>query len=158
MGRGGHANSGPKPDPNSLRNERSDVLGWKVLPITGRQGDAPDWPLPEASDREIWHWERLWRTPQATEWETLGQFVQVAVYVRRLVAVEEPGATASLGNHVLRLEEGLGLTIPGLLRNRWQIGGGQVQPETGEPTGAGRRSRIAGGSVRGRLTVVPSDD
>lgn len=156
MARGGHAHSGPPPDPNALRNDRSDVLGWKVLPITGRPGDPPDWPLPEASDREMWHWARLWRTPQATEWEKLGQLVEVAVYVRRLCEVEVPGATASLGNHVLRLAEGLGLTIPGLLRNRWQIGGG-VTPAVEQPTGTDGRTapRTAGGSVRGRLTVVP---
>ena len=159
MGRGGHANSGPPPDPNALRNERSDVLGWKVLPVTGRSGPAPDWPLPEASERECWHWARLWKTPQATEWEKLGQLVEVAVYVRRLVEVEQPGATASLGNHVLRLAEGLGLTIPGMLRNRWQVGGG-VAPQSEEPTGTdGAPSpRRSTGSARGRLTVVSDGD
>src|SRR5688500_11528621 len=158
MGRGGHANSGPPPDPNALRNERSDVLGWKVLDVNGRPGEPPDWPLPEASDREMWHWRRLWRTPQAIEWEHLGQVVQVAVYVRRLVAIEEPDATAALGNHVLRLEEGLGLTIPGLLRNRWQIGGGAT-PMPEEPTGTeGAAPRRSAGSARGRLTVVSDDD
>ncbi len=158
MGRGGHANSGPAPDPNALRNERSDVLGWKVLPITGRPGPAPDWPLPEQSERELWHWERLWKTPQATEWEKLGQEVEVAVCVRRLVVVEQPDATAALGNHVLRLAEGLGLTIPGLLRNRWQIGGGQPMPEEAPATGTdGPAPRRSSGSARGRLTVVADD-
>jgi hypothetical protein len=159
MPRGGHAHSGPPPDPNALRNERSDVLGWKVLPITGRPGDPPDWPLTEATDREMVHWARLWRTPQATEWEKLGQVVEVAIYVRRLVVIELPDATASLGNHVLRLAEGLGLTIPGLLRNRWQIGGGQAPATDVEaPTGTDGPKR-AGGSVRGRLlAAVPDAD
>jgi hypothetical protein len=158
MGRGGHANSGPPPDPKALRNERSDVLGWKVLPITGRPGDPPDWPLPAGDDREMWHWVRLWKTPQATEWEKLGQLVEVAVYVRRLCVVELPDATAALGNHVLRLAEGLGLTIPGLLRNRWQIGGGQTAaPEAPAPIGTdgARRPR---GTTRGRLAAVPDAD
>jgi len=163
MGRGGHANSGPPPDPNALRNERSDVLGWKVLPVTGRPGPAPDWPLPEASERELWHWERLWKTPQATEWEKLGQLVEVAVYVRRLAEVEQPGATASLGNHVLRLGEGLGLTLPGLARNRWQIGsqtGAAPASQPEAPTGTDGRGRAASSSgMRGRLTVIrPSAD
>ena len=158
MGRGGHANSGPPPDPNALRNDRSDVLGWKVLPVTGRAGDAPAWPLTPATDRELVHWARLWKMPQATEWERLGQVVEVAIYVRRLVVIEQPDATAALGNHVLRLAEGLGLTIPGLLRNRWQIGGGQPPPEVEAPTGTDGVRR-SGGSVRGRLlSAVPDAD
>lgn len=157
---GARARSGPAPDPNALRNERSDVAGWKVLPITGRTGDPPDWPLPAADDREVWHWRRLWTTPQATQWEILGQVVEVAVYVRRLCEVEQRGATASLGNHVLRLAEGLGLTIPGLLRNRWQIGGGQsATAEAPEPTGTDGPAKRSGGSVRGRLlSAVPDAD
>jgi hypothetical protein len=159
MGRGGHAHSGPAPDPNALRNERSDVLGWKVLPATGRSGDPPDWPLTEATDREIWHWNRLWKTPQATEWEKLGQVVEVAIYVRRLCVVELPETTASLGNHVLRLAEGLGLTIPGLLRNRWQIGGGQAAaPQAPAPTGTGGAPVPPRGTTRGRLAAVPDAD
>jgi hypothetical protein len=156
---GARARSGPAPDPNALRNDRSDVAGWKVLPITGRLGDPPDWPLPEASDREMWHWARLWKTPQATEWEKLGQVVEVAVYVRRLVEIELPGATASLGNHVLRLAEGLGLTIPGLLRNRWQIGGGQAPaPQAPAPTGTDGAPTRPRGTTRGRLAAVPDAD
>ncbi|GIF08671.1 hypothetical protein [Actinoplanes siamensis] len=159
MGRGGHAHSGPPPDPNALRNERNDVAGWKVLPATGRPGPAPDWPLTPAGNRESWHWTRLWKTPQATQWEVLGQQVEVAIYVRRLVEVEQPGATASLGNHVLRLAEGLGLTIPGLLRNRWQIGSQQAAPvkQPQVPTGTDG-SAPAASSARGRLLrAVPSD-
>ena len=101
---------------------------------------------------------RLWKTPQATEWEKLGLHVEVAIYVRRLVEVEAPGATAALGNHVLRLAEGLGLTIPGLLRNRWQIGGGAAPAPTEAPTGTdGQTPRRSSGSARGRLTVVSDD-
>lgn len=155
MGRGGHANSGPPPDPNALRNDRSDALGWKVLPVTGRPGDPPDWPLTPANDREMWHWARIWKSPQATEWDRLGQLVEAAVYVRRLAEVEEPGATAALGNHVLRLAEGLGLTIPGLLRNRWQIGGGAT-PIPEAPTGTDGTTRRSSGTARSRLlSAVP---
>ncbi len=157
---GGHARTGPPPDPNSLRNDRADVQGWKVLPITGRPGPAPDWPLTPATDREVWHWERVWKTPQATEWEKLGQLIEVAVYVRRLCVVELPDATASLGNHVLRLAEGLGLTIPGLQRNRWQIAGGSPVPAAAgpvKPSGTDGRA-TARRSTRGRLSAVPDAD
>lgn len=156
---GARARSGPAPDPNALRNERSDVAGWKVLPITGRAGDPPDWPLTEATGREMKFWAELWRKPQATEWEKLGQVVDVALYVRRLTEVEAPGASASLGNHVLRLAEGLGLTIPGLLRNRWQIGGGQAPaPQAPAPTGTDGAPARPRGTTRGRLAAVPDAD
>lgn len=148
---------GPPPDPDALRRDRNTDEGWHVLPVTGRPGPAPDWPLTPASNRENLHWVRLWKTPQATRWEVLGQHVQVAMYVRRLVALEEPDATAALGNHVLRLEEALGLSIPGMRRNRWQIGSQQSAPEqaTGTDGAAPRRSA---GSARGRLTVVSDGD
>lgn len=146
---------GPAPDPDALRRDRNTDEGWHVLPVTGRPGPAPDWPLTPASNRENWHWLRLWKTPQATRWEVLGQHVQVAMYVRRLVAAEEPDATAALGNHVLRLEEGLGLSIPGMRRNRWQIGSQESAPAaTGTEGVTPRRST---GSPKGRLSVVRDD-
>ena len=149
--------SGPPPDPDALRRDRNTDQGWHVLPVTGRPGPAPDWPLTPASNREMWHWTRLWKTPQATRWEVLGQHVQVAVYVRRLVAVEEPDATAALGNHVLRLEEGLGLTIPGLARNRWQIGSQESAP-LAQATGTdGAPARRSTASPKSRLSVVRDD-
>lgn len=148
---------GPPPDPDALRRDRNTDQGWHVLPVTGRAGPTPDWPLTPASNRENYHWVRLWKMPQATRWEVLGQYVQVAVYVRRLVAVEEPDATAALGNHVLRLEEGLGLTIPGLARNRWQIGS-QESPPAAQATGTeGPAPTRTTTSPKGRLSVVRDD-
>ena len=148
---------GPAPDPNALRRDRNTDEGWHVLPVTGRPGDPPDWPLTPATDRELLHWVRLWKMPQATRWEVLGQFVQVAMYVRRLVALEEPDANAALGNHVLRLEEGLGLSIPGMRRNRWQIGP-QQSPPAEQATGTdGPVPRRSSSSPKGRLSVVRDD-
>ena len=48
MPRGGaRVNSGPPPDPDALRRDRKeDRAGWTILPAAGRQGDAPEWPLP----------------------------------------------------------------------------------------------------------------
>lgn len=148
---------GPPPDPEALRRDRSTDEGWHVLPVTGRPGPAPDWPLTPCSNREMWHWIRLWKMPQATRWEVLGQFVQVAMYVRRLVALEKPDATAALGNHVLRLEEGLGLSIPGMRRNRWQIGSQQSAPADQATGTDGVASRRSSSSPKGRLSVVRDD-
>ncbi|WP_045746399.1 hypothetical protein [Actinoplanes rectilineatus] len=151
---------GPPPDPEALRRDRNSDEGWHVLPLTGRPGPAPDWPLTPASNRESHHWVRLWKTPQATRWEVLGQHVQVAMYVRRLVALEDPDATAALGNHVIRLEEALGLSIPGMRRNRWQIGSQQsMQPAPPQaPTGTDGAPAAPTSSARGRmLRAVPND-
>lgn len=148
---------GPPPDPDALRRDRNTDEGWHVLPVTGRTGPTPDWPLTPAGNREAWHWQRLWKTPQATRWEVLGQHVQVAMYVRRLVAAEEPDATAALGNHILRLEEGLGLSIPGMRRNRWQIGSQQSAPATQATGTEGVAPRRSTSSPKGRLSVVRDD-
>lgn len=152
--KGGHARSGPPPDPEALRRDRPGDPGWVVLPVTGRSGPAPEWPLPSGTERELAVWAGLWAKPQATQWERLGQVTEVALYTRRLCEVEQEGASAALGNLVIRLGEALGLTIPGLRMNRWQIAGeqapGPLQPPEQPPPGARR-------SARSRLTVVPSD-
>jgi hypothetical protein len=158
--KGGHARSGPAPDPEALRRDRPNDPGWIVLPVTGRPGPPAPWPLEtKPTPRQGWHWARLWAMPQAVQWERLGLAMSLAVYVLRLCEVEQTGASASLGNHVLRLEENLGLTLAGMRMLRWQIGGEQAQslPKAagGEtPTASPRRP-----SARDRmLTVVPDGD
>ena len=163
MGSGGaRARSGPAPDPEALRRERGTDPGWHVLPATGRPGPAPEWPLPEASDRERKLWRTLWAKPQATRWEVLGQELEVALYVRRFAAAERPDASSSAVVVVRQLGEALGLTIPGLLRNRWQIGSAESRPAAPPATGADGVAvpvarGMAGGRERGRLTVVRPD-
>ncbi len=129
------------------------------LPVTGSPGPPPDWPLTEASDRELALWTKLWAKPQATRWEVLGQDLEVALYVRRFVAAEKPGAAATTAVVVRQLGEALGLTIPGLLRNRWQIGSQQSAPAPVAPVPTGTDGGAqAGGSAKTRLLrAVPSD-
>lgn len=94
-------------------------------------------------------WADLWGKPQAVAWEALGQEHEVAMYVRRFVQAEKPTASAPVGTLVRQLGEALGLSIPGLLRNRWRIG----QPETAPAA----RPAAPRKSARDRLTVVPAD-
>jgi hypothetical protein len=105
-------------------------------------------------------WVRLWVKPQATRWEVLGQDLEVALYVRRFVAAEKPGAAATTAVIVRQLGEALGLTIPGLLRNRWQIGSQQSAPAAAvqAPTGTDTGFVPARPSARDRFTVVRDDD
>ena len=70
MGRGGHANSGPAPDPNALRRDRpSDQSEWTNLPAAGRDGPPPSWPLADVIGNELEVWAREWARPQAVMWE-----------------------------------------------------------------------------------------
>ncbi|MFI6819733.1 hypothetical protein ACIBJE_02125 [Micromonospora sp. NPDC050187] len=163
MPSGGHANSGPPPDPGALRRDRATDPGWRVLPVTGRVGPAPEWPLTEATDRELLLWARVWAKPQAVMWEQLGQVEEVAFYVRRFVVAERPDASSDAVKVLRQMGDALGLTIPGLARNRWQIGGESHQPPHAPPaTGtegqpATPRRALAAGRERGRLKIVKPD-
>jgi len=146
---GGHARSGPPPDPNALRRDR-DRAEWRHLPASGREGPAPDWPLTRASPRETELWTDEWRRPQAIVWEQNHQEREVALYVRALVVAERPKATTSARLLVMRQLDALGLTTAGLRSNRWIIDAEAQQQvtRTDDPDHASTKARfrsIAGG-------------
>lgn len=145
---GARARSGPAPDPNALRRGRKDDGEWRSLPPAGRPGPPPGWPLPagKRAARESELWAQLWAKPQAVEWERLGLELEVALYVRRFAEAEEPDAPATLTDKVRQLGEGLGITIPGMLRNRWRIA-----DTDSEQTEDGGQVRAP---VKARFTVV----
>lgn len=119
MAKGGaRARSGPAPDPDSLTQSDGE---WTLLPAAGRPGDPPVWPLPSLSEREQTLWERFWSSPQAVMWERQGQELEVALFVRTFGRAEERDATAALVTLVRQGQEALGLSVPGMLRNRWRI-------------------------------------
>lgn len=148
---GARTRSGPPPNPNALSRER-DAGEWVTLPAEGRPGDPPAWPLTDPTDRELEFWRLLWAKPQAVMWERQGQELEVALYVRNLVLVERPGSTVAAGTLLRQQSEPLGLTTPGLQRNRWRIGrGDQAAAAANE---APTEKTPARRSSRGRLTVV----
>lgn len=151
---GTRSRSGPAKDPDALRRDRpSDKAGWITLPA-GRTDPAPDWPLPTpATDEEQQVWEHEWTRPQATRWEALNLEVNVAIYVRRLVEVQQPGATAGLGTLVRQLQDDLGLSITGLRVNGWTISNSDPAPEPTVPTP--RAGKASTGSARDRFKIVP---
>lgn len=151
---GARTRSGPPPDPNALRRDRKSDGEWTVLPAEGRAGDPPDWPLTEhdvalRGDRELEMWRRLWSLPQAVQWDRMGQQLEVALYVRRLVEAESPESPTNLGTLVRQMADALGLTIPGLRANRWTIAGDQVAAKREEKKAAPARR-----SARDRFKVV----
>ncbi|WBB73247.1 hypothetical protein O7602_26770 [Micromonospora sp. WMMD1128] len=152
---GARTRSGPPPDPKALRRDRKTDGEWTILPAAGRPGDPPAWPLSEHEDpgwgdRETELWRRLWSRPQAVEWERQGQELEVALYVRRLVEAEQPGARANLATLVRQMADALGLTIPGLRTNRWKIA------EPGSSTRARRSGPVepVRKSARDRFQVI----
>lgn len=146
MPSGGHARSGPVPDPNALRRDR-DKAEWTHLPVAGRQGEAPVWPLGHPTKRELGLWEQEWRRPQAIIWDARGLQLQVGLYVRAVVVSEGKLAKAADRMVVLRYMDDLGLTQGGLARNRWIIDA-EPAPKAMRPTGT------EAPSARDRFTVV----
>lgn len=152
MARGGHAASGPAPDPNALRRNRpSDQAGWRTLPAEGRPGEPPEWPLTEPSGREGDLWAELWQSPQALMWDELGQALEVALAVRTLAEAERADARIDIKKMVRPYLDSLGLTVQGMLRNRWKIAPAAEQDEApaAERPAAPRRP-----GPRDRLKVV----
>lgn len=129
MPSGGHARSGPPPDPNALRRDRADDKGWTTLPVGGFTGDIPEWPLPSQDEfgSEFALWMKLWRKPQAFMWSRLGLEQQIASYVRSFVESTEPGASAGLKTAVLRMEGELGISIVGMNGLRWKFSEDQLE-------------------------------
>lgn len=149
MPKGGHARSGPAPDPSALRRER-EVGQWVTLPAAGRAEDPPEWPLEGQSEREARLWEQMWRRPQALLWERNGQHQEVALYCRRFAEVEQPEASVALGTLVRQMMDSLLLTIPAMRAARVQIAA--AEPEAAESRPVRRRP-----SSKARLTVVRDD-
>src|SRR5688572_23295406 len=130
--RGLNVNSGPAPDPDSLRQSKASIKQttgeWVRIPRSGRQEPfPPPWPLdPNASPREWQIWTEDWKKPQALMWERLGLERQVANYVRQLAEAERMNAGTNVRILLHRQMEALGLTALGLRALRWMI----VEDET----------------------------
>lgn len=153
MTSGGHARSGPPPDPNALRRDRkSDQAGWTTLPTEGRTGPTPKWPAPAQTEREAELWESMWRKPQAVIWERDGSYEYVAMFVRQLAEAELEKASAENRKTVRMMFADLYLTSDALTRARMRIAVDEVaeaRAEKAEPE--------APKSARDRLTVVDGD-
>ncbi|MFJ9662827.1 hypothetical protein ACIRPR_33370 [Streptomyces griseoflavus] len=159
MPRGGARTvSGPPPDPNSLRQMKAaEVGGWKTLPADGYAGPVPEWPLTEATPREEAIWADLWAKPQAVMWAELGQALEVALFCRTLAEAERPDARADIKKMVRGYLDSLGLSVAGMLRNRWRIAPSADAVVLDLPAGAGEAPRRRPGP-RDRMKVVPSGE
>lgn len=136
MPRGGARNrSGPAPDPSS---GRSDQRGYKLtaLPAEGYRGQVPEFPLPQASGRELEVWAEAWRTPQACAWSVPSErwrIPTVAMWVRLKVRCEDPQAGAALYAQLHRFADQIGLTTAGLAEMGWRVAVDELAAKRGQP-------------------------
>lgn len=124
MARGGARNrSGPSADPTS---GRSDARGFSLtaLPAQGYDGEAPAYPLPGATPRELEVWSQAWTTPQACAWSMPSEAWRantVAMWVRVKVRCEAPEAGAALLGQLHRFADQIGMTTAGLAEMGWKV-------------------------------------
>lgn len=145
--------SGPAPDPGALsRGRLGDVAGWTMLAADGKARRVPKWPLSEQAARERVLWRELWRRPQSVMWERLDQRYEVAMFCRNLARAEKVDASVELQKVVRQYLDSLGLSVQGMLRNRWRLADPVAKPSAASAPAAARRP-----SARGRLTVVADD-
>lgn len=88
---------------------------------------VPEFPLPQAMDRECELWAQVWATPQACAWaiQPWRHYI-VAQWVRWSVKAEDLEAPASLVAAVIRFADQIGLTPAGLKENGWAIAADEV--------------------------------
>lgn len=154
MSRGGARNrSGPKPSENS---GRSDARGYSLtaLPAQGYDGEAPGFPLPNASERELIVWDQVWTTPQACAWSLPSEAWRVptvAMWVRVKVRCEGPEAGAALLGQLHRFADQIGMTTAGLAEMGWKVAVDETAAKRHEPTPAPAEDSD---DPRDRLSVV----
>lgn len=111
----------PRP-PNKNARRRNARPEWRQLPLAGRCGPPPVFPLAGRQSRALVElWGELWRSPQAVVWEELGWVRLVARYARLLLVAERADASASLLGEVRQLEDRLGLSPMAVKRLQWEI-------------------------------------
>lgn len=133
MARGGaRTHSGPAKTEGSRTSDRAG-FSLTALPSTGFDGEAPDFPLPEATRRELDVWADVWTYPQACAWiDQPRLWRHVAMYVRWSVRMEADDASAALGNVVMRYADDAGISEAGLKFHGWKIADPKPAAESGE--------------------------
>lgn len=147
---GARVTSGPPPDPSALKRLRpGDSATWTELPCEGRRGRPPNWPLQDQTPREAELWTALWKRPQAVMWSRLDQRYEVGLFVRNFARAEQFDASIELQKVVRQYLDSLGLSVAGMLRNRWRL----AEPEQAAAK-APKASAAAPESARTRLRAI----
>jgi len=152
MASGGARNrSGPMADPNS---GRSDARGFTLtaLPAT-YDGEIPEFPLSNASVREVELWQQKWSGPHGAAWSQPSETWRhhtVALWVRTAVRCEDPDVPASLLGQLHRFADQSGLTTAGLAEMGWAVAvdalAAKRSPEPAKAKSSRDRMKVVGGS------------
>lgn len=152
MTSGGHARSGPAPDPRSGASDRKG-LKFSALPAEGYSGDVPEFPTPVVFGSELKWWKWAWTTPQAALWATpqwSWVIPAVADWCRLKAQSESVDAPVAVWSAIARREADILLTNDSLLRAGYRV----AANELGERReGGGEKPRQ---SSRDRLKLAPS--
>lgn len=137
MASGGARNrSGPPPREDSATSDRRGY-SLTALPAEGYAGPAPEFPLPDQSDRELAVWTSAWRTPQACAWSLPSEVWRtrtVAMWVRLSVRCEAEDAPASLLAQLHRFADQIGMTTAGLAEMGWKVAVDEVGAKRAQVT------------------------
>jgi hypothetical protein len=157
MPRGGaRANSGPAPDPQSLRSMKAAAKsGVRVLPRE-RTEPAPEWPLMNPTVREQELWEKYWRKPQAVLWAEQDSDIEVAIHVRTLVEAEYPGVQSQRRTLLLQQMNSLLLTGATLAKANCRVATEDDESAAPAATGTAGKPAARRPSSRARLRAVPN--
>ena len=135
MSRGGARNrSGPQASESSGRSDRRGY-SLTALPAGGYDGDTPDFPLPNPTERELTVWEDAWSTPQACAWSMPSEAWRtrtVAMWVRLTVRCEADDAPAALLGQLHRFADQIGMTTAGLAEMGWKVAVDEVSKKAAE--------------------------
>lgn len=153
MPRGGARNrSGPTASESSGRSDRRGY-SLTALPAEGYDGPVPEFPLPDATPRELEVWAGAWRSPQACAWSMPSEawrISTVAMWVRVKVRCEDPESGAALLGQLHRFADQIGMTTAGLAEMGWKVAVDETAAKRTEK-GATAPARK---SSRDRMTVV----
>lgn len=153
MSRGGARNrSGPPPSEGS---GRSDRRGYTLTALpSSYDGEIPDFPLAEATARELELWREKWSGPHGAAWSQPSErwlWWDVALWVRTAVRCEAPDANASLLTNLHRLGDRAGLSKAGLAEMGWKVAVDEVSMRAAE------KAPAKPASSRDRMKVVKAD-
>ncbi len=141
----------PYPSPDSRRNASSrpsNTVDWVDLPAEWT-GATPPLPEGEWSETTVAWWERLWRKPEASQWDQSGETLwRLAKLFELLLHTESARDSATLSAEMRQIEDRHGLSGPkSWTQLRWRRG--DALPSAPAPKKAPARKRDP------RLKVIP---
>jgi hypothetical protein len=116
-------------------------------------GEIPEFPLTNASAREVELWRTKWSGPHGAAWSQPSEAWRhhtVALWVRTAVRCEDPDVPAALLGQLHRFADQAGLTTAGLAEMGWKVAVDETAAKRG-PEPAPKASS------RNRMGLVSND-